>query len=65
MFGDPTDKALAMCQGREEEKGIAPFYQAIVKLDWLTRETDPEETQLVEWMCDRLNEMLFKRVERI
>lgn len=64
MFGDPTDKALAMLHGKENDKAFAPFYQAIVKLDWLTRETDPDETQLIEWMCDRLHEMLFKRMEK-
>lgn len=64
MLGDPTKKALAMIIKSDSEIDGGPFFFAIEKLDYLRKETDPEETQLVEWMIDRFHEMLFKRVEQ-
>lgn len=59
-----TNKALRICQGKETNLEIAPFLGAILRLDALSRETDPDEIQIIEWMIDRLHEMLFKRIEQ-
>ena len=64
MLGKLTKKALKMCIESSDDCNTGPFYFAIEKLEFLTIETDPDETHLIEWMIDRLQEMLFKRVEQ-